>query len=333
MIKRNVSLGSAEANKGRVLGRWLADTEDVKSRKLRAGKLWGRIRPQLVKSKLSKRQQAVIVECCVEAGLLFDASTWPWKISELKSMQSWIDKIYRYTWNNKKEAPLRVMQRTHTNMQDIRNSLEIKSLRLKVETRTLQRIGHVCRMENSRLTKAAAFGWLEQLETIPKNKSRTIKTQHYWRKLIREAGVDLPDLPAKTIRKTWKKLTRERTNQLWKYEQSLGNKQERDGEGRDQRNAQIEKRTLTCHICQKTCKSAGGLGIHLKRIHKTSNKSFKCHFCEREFKTEASQKNHLKSCRTKYLKCPSCGLLRAATNKSRHLKSCLRREGVPPDRR
>ena len=34
-----VSLGSAEANKVRMLGCWLGDTEDVKNRKLRAGKL------------------------------------------------------------------------------------------------------------------------------------------------------------------------------------------------------------------------------------------------------------------------------------------------------
>ena len=47
---------------------------------------------------------------------------------------------YRYVWNNKKEPPLITMEETHTNMQDIRNQLNIKTLQWKIEKRSLQRM-------------------------------------------------------------------------------------------------------------------------------------------------------------------------------------------------
>ena len=53
-------------------------------------------------------------------------------------------------------------------MQDIRNQLNIKTIRWKVEGRTLKRIGHVMRMDDKRLTKAACLGWLNDLQTLPK---------------------------------------------------------------------------------------------------------------------------------------------------------------------
>ena len=50
------------------------------------------------------------------------------------------------------------------NMYDVREKLGIKSIRLKIEMRILERIGHVMRMDDSRLVKIAVLGWFRELE-------------------------------------------------------------------------------------------------------------------------------------------------------------------------
>ena len=109
---------------------------------------------------------------------------------EIKKMQQWIDRRYRYKWSNKKEPPLKTMQRIKHNMQDLRNSLQINTLQWKIEQRILQRIGHVMRLDNSRPVKRAMTGWLPALETIPKEKTKIRTTPHYWNRLVKEAGVN-----------------------------------------------------------------------------------------------------------------------------------------------
>ena len=56
------------------------------------------------------------------------------------------------------------MAERHENMTDVRQRLGIKSVDWKIERRVLERIGHLMRMENGRLTKALVSGWWEGLE-------------------------------------------------------------------------------------------------------------------------------------------------------------------------
>ena len=70
--------GTSEAEEIRMLGSWLGPKEDLKKRKKRAGTLWAKCRPQLIKSKLPKKKQAQVLERCVESGLLFDCVARPW---------------------------------------------------------------------------------------------------------------------------------------------------------------------------------------------------------------------------------------------------------------
>ena len=146
----------------------------------------------MLKSRLSKRQQAIIVQTCVEAGLLFDAAVRPWYKSEINEMPQWRDRRYRYVWINKKEPPLITMERTHTEMQDICNQLNIKTLQWNIEKRILQRIGHVLRMDCARPVEAAVLGWSPALETIPKERTKRGSLQ-YWRRLVKEAEINPSD--------------------------------------------------------------------------------------------------------------------------------------------
>ena len=156
-----------------------------------------------------------MLETCVESGLLFDCAARPWYIKEIKALQSWIDKRYRHIWSNKTGPPLIQMENQGKNMQDIRNILNIKSIRWKIEKRTLERIGHVLRISNERTTKIAVLGWLGSLEELPKRPGKKRKTLFYWRKLLKEAGVNWSE--AGTIaqdRKKWKEIVTKRMTHL-----------------------------------------------------------------------------------------------------------------------
>ena len=63
--------------------------------------------------------------------------------------------------------------------------MEIRTLRLQIEKRSLERIGHVLRMNSEGTTKVAVLGWLETLENLlktPGKKRRTKKNLPRMRK-------------------------------------------------------------------------------------------------------------------------------------------------------
>ena len=182
--------GEEEGEEIRMLGSFMGEREDTKQRIKRAGMAWSKVKPRLKGSKMSKVTQARVVQACVESSLLFDSQVRTWHQKEIKKMQSTVDKMYRYIWSNKTKPPLIQMQEENINMQDIRNQLKIKSVRWKIEKRVLERMGHVFRMEDSRQVKAVVLGWLEDLEGYRKCPGKKRKTLLYWKRLLREAGLD-----------------------------------------------------------------------------------------------------------------------------------------------
>lgn len=92
--------GREESEGTRMLGCWLGTKEDGRNRIRRAGGLWHKVKAQLRHTRLSKRMQARIVEACVESGLLFDCAVRTWWVSDVKKLQPWIDRCYRYVWSN-----------------------------------------------------------------------------------------------------------------------------------------------------------------------------------------------------------------------------------------
>ena len=328
--------GDSQSADTRMLGCWVDPKIDTRRRISRAAKLWARVKPQLMKSRLSKRQQALIIQACVETGLLFDATTRSWHKSEIKSMQSWIERAYRYVWSNKREAPLKTMEKTHTNMQDVRNSLGITSLQIKIEQRSLQRIGHVLRMGNDKPAKRAVCGWLPEMEEVANERTKIRTTPHYWRKLVKEAGIDPTNLDTLTAnRKEWREIIKKRTNRVERWERSHGN---REAPAEFPRNTEVARRDLTCPECQKACKSAGGLSIHIKRIHRQPRNQFLCPTCQKEFNSENTMKNHAKRCQGErrvggLVQCKQCGAWITATNFARHRKRCCPNQSRSPNPR
>ena len=93
-----------------------------------------------------------------------------------------------------------------------------------MEKRVLERIGYVMRMEDERMTKAVVLGWMLDLEKWDKKPGRTRKIVLYWRKLLKEAGIDYTQIGRSEDRKAWKGIVGERMRHLNEYERSKGNK-------------------------------------------------------------------------------------------------------------
>ena len=79
--EEKLEFGKDGAGGIRMLGVWIGAKGDIKNRKRRAGGLWAKVKRRLTKSRLPKRIQARVVQCCVESGLLFDANVRTWKNS------------------------------------------------------------------------------------------------------------------------------------------------------------------------------------------------------------------------------------------------------------
>ena len=221
--EESLDFGEEESGKIRMLGCWMGWKQDVDERLKRAGKAWWKTRNRLKGAKFSKKLQARVIEACVESALLFDCQTRTWQVGEIKRLQRFVDKGYRYVWSRKNKPPLVQMKEEGKNMADVRAELGVRSIRWKVEKRCLERIGHVFRMDDSRMTKAVVLGWMDELEKWGKNAGKARKTVTYWRKLVREAGWDPSQIGEMTAdRNRWRMKVKERMLHLKEYELSQG---------------------------------------------------------------------------------------------------------------
>ena len=163
-------------------------------------------------------------------------------------------------------------------MHDIRNELRVKSIRWKTKKRVLERIDHVMLMEDTRQTRVAVLGWLENLEHMEKCPRRKRKTILYWKKLLREEGIDCTEAESLTAdRRKWKEIVSVRMDHLERYEHSRGNRRTNE-EGEIERNTirQVWKEDLICNIgnCGKICRNKAG--STKKRMHKDLGMEFPC---------------------------------------------------------
>ena len=77
----------------------------------------------------------------------------------MKRLQTWMVSVIPKKRSDRNGKPLRRMQVRGVNMQNVRSCLGMKSARRKIQKRVLERIGHVVRIGNEKLTKAMVFGW------------------------------------------------------------------------------------------------------------------------------------------------------------------------------
>lgn len=329
-----LEFGSPESEEIRMLGCYMGMKKDVDMRVRRARTAWFKVKKRLQTAKISKRLQARVIEACVESTILFDCQVRTWQVGEIKRLQSTVDRYYRYVWGRRNTPPLIQMQQEGRNMQDVRNELGVKSIRLKIEKRVLERIGHVFRLSDDRIVKAVTLGWMRELENVEKVPGKKRKTVLYWKKIVKEAGMDYTKIDSMTRdRKVWKAKVNERVKHLEEWEKRGGKLW--NGE-RGERNKKVEEENVfECDVCGQICKTKGGLGAHKTRKHNTSSlkRVFECDQCREKFSQEANLKNHKKVCSGMQAssennrKCDLCGREVSKKNYARHRTACERGRG------
>ena len=139
-----------------------------------------------------------------------------------------LDEAYRYTWCKKNKGPVRIqMEAEKVNMFGIRQMLGIESLRAKIERRSLQRMGHVLRIPNDRLTKRVCLGWYRR----EGRRTGKLTTIHYWRKLVREADLDPDNVEMHARdRNRWKNQIKIRMEQMREWEEQMARRHRDNGQ-------------------------------------------------------------------------------------------------------
>ena len=290
---------------------------------------WTKVKRRLKNSRLTKRTQARVVEAVVESTMLYNCQVQTWNVSEKNRIQRKVDQCYRYVWSSKTQPPLKEMEQKHKNRWNLRKELRIKSVRSKIEKRSMERLGHIIRMPDDRRVKRVTFGWLSKLEETEKPRAKYRCTPRQWIKLMCEAGIDQLDIEEMAKdRKQWKTIIQNRMTHLERWEESQENGWEG---GMIEGSQRKESVNLGCSQCEKVCKSRAGRAVHIRRMHRESAEHT-CVKCHAKFPTKTNLKNHEKKCRgtpspTKYVpatkECPLCNKLLSATNLARHMnRSC-----------
>ena len=97
------------------------------------------------------------------------------------------------------------------NMQDVRNELDVKTIRSKIEKSHFVRIGHIARMSDERLVKQATMGWIRRMETGRKPRKRKMTTPYVLAKTIEEASIETHEVGRIAMdRAKWKNVVKDR---------------------------------------------------------------------------------------------------------------------------
>ena len=178
------------------------------------------VRRRLKNSRLTKRTQARVVEAVVESTMLYNCQVRTWNVSEINRIQRKVDQCYRYVWSSKTQPPLNEMEQKHKNRWNVRKELRIKSVRSKIEKRSMERLEHMIRMTNDRRVKHVTFGWLSKLEETEKPRAKYRCTPRQWIKLMCEAGIDQLDIEEMAKdRKQCKTIIKNRMTHLERWEE------------------------------------------------------------------------------------------------------------------
>ena len=110
------------------------------------------------------------------------------------------------------------------NMADIRKILKVPAIRIKIEKEYLMRMGHILRMSEDRIAKQAILRSNQNLENLHKSRKKQQTMVRYWRRLLKEAGVEVEWVEKLVMnRKDWKEMIQNRM----KFLQSFDQKKER----------------------------------------------------------------------------------------------------------
>ena len=268
----SIAFGTVGAQSTRMLGTLLGWIEDCNARIKRGNAAWAKVRKWLWRSTLSKRTKAFVIQAVVESTMFFDGNARSWRLSDIKKLQSVADRCYRFIWNNGKSRALIRMQEEKTNSYEVRRQLNITSIRTKIETRCLERIGHVLRMPNNRLTKQVVLGhWKKERRSEGRLNGGIL---NYWRRIVKETGEDWTNSENSCKdRKSWKAIISKLRKFLREWEESM--RKHTRGEEKAQKTQMRITKDLTCRWegCGKKCRTKTGLVQHERKTQRVDKKA------------------------------------------------------------
>ena len=104
-------------------------------------------------------------------------------------------------------------------MQDVRNELDVKTIRSKIEKSHLVRIGNISRISDERLVKHATMGWIRRMETGRKPRTRKMTTLTCWLKLMEDGNIEAHEVERIAMDKAkWKNMVKDRMRHIEQFE-------------------------------------------------------------------------------------------------------------------
>ena len=98
------------------------------------------------------------------------------------------------------------------------------AIRITIEKAHLMRMGHILRISEDRIAKQAILRSNQDLENLHKSRKKQQTMVRYWRRLLKEAGVEVEWVEKLVMnRKDWKEMIKNRM----KFLQSFDEKKER----------------------------------------------------------------------------------------------------------
>ena len=193
-------------------------------------------------------------------------------------MQTFVDKKYRYIWSEINGEPLKQLLEQGIIMADIRKTLEVSTIRSKIEKSHLMRMGHILRMSDDKIVKQAVLGWNQDLENLKKSRKKRQTTVGYWRRLLKEAGVEVQSVEKLVMnRKEWKEMIQNRMKFLQSFGEQKGKKYAKKPDELDivERSQEKKEDQIRCIYqgCGRFFRTKAGLTLHQKRIHREINEA------------------------------------------------------------
>ena len=326
--EEHLALGTSAGGEIRMLGTWIGRKQDMQQRTKRGRFALMTIKKRLKNTTITKKTQAMIVQVVVESTMLFNCETRAWQKKEIRELQRVADQGYRYIWMDKRGGPaLKQMEEKRVNMWGVRRELEVRSMQAKIEERALRRMGHVLRMDNNRPTKQITLGWYTPPVTPILERKARHGTIEYWRKLLREAGLDADSVEHLVCDKgKWRKIIHERKMYIKEWEECQAEYHGNQHSQMKRSQASVEKqRSVVCQWtgCGKVLKSITGRKNH-EKIHRINRKQEKiCEWCHTTLREGTSLTSHQKYCMgaPKGI-CPYCGERKSVANMARHKRTC-----------
>ena len=326
--EEHLALGTSAGGEIRMLGTWIGRKQDVQQRTKRGRHALMTIKKRLENTTLSRKTQAMVIQVVVESTMLFNCETRAWQKKEIGELQRVVDQGYRYIWMDKRGGPaLKQMEEKRVNMWGVRRKLGIRSMQAKIEERVLRRIGHVLRMDNNHPTKQITLGWYAPPVILRPERKPRHGTIEYWRKVIREAGLDADSTEYLVSDKgKWRQIIHERKVHIEEWEKSQAEHHGNQCPQMKRSQTSMEKqRSLVCQWpeCGKILKSITGRKNH-EKIHRAKRQQETlCKWCSTTLKDKTSLTSHQKFCMgaPKGI-CPYCGERKSVTNMARQRRMC-----------